>query len=286
MTRHFSIPYTKTPKRDYFWGPVTASIDWCEENYVISRYIAEFCNTTTNAIFVILAIIAIRNALQWHYERRILLTSIGFLAVGLGSWLFHMTLKYEFQLLDELPMIWTTLIMFWGIFDYGLSRAQSLGLAAGTTMLGVGVTWYYLVNKNPVFHEVAYGFITAAVLLRSWYLVLKRVDKEDAEARDDLRYTATWGAVTFLSGFALWGIDRGQCGNLTHAKHFMGLPWGMVLELHGWWHLLTGTGVALYITFLTQLRLHLTARQDEFQVRYVFRFWPVLERKHEPLLQD
>ncbi|ORY73392.1 alkaline ceramidase-like protein [Protomyces lactucae-debilis] len=286
MARYFSIPYTKTPKRKYFWGPVTASIDWCEENYVVSRYIAEFCNTTTNAIFIILASIAIRNAIRWHYERRILLTSVGFLTVGLGSWLFHMTLKYEFQLLDELPMIWTTLIMFWGIFDYGLSRAYSLLLAAGTTLLGAGVTWYYLVNKNPVFHEFAYGLITAAVLLRSWYLVHKRVDKEDFEARDDLKYSATWGAVTFLTGFALWGIDRGQCSNLTHAKHVIGMPWGFLLELHGWWHLLTGTGVALYIVFLTQLRLHLTGRQDEFEIRYVLRFWPVLERKHERLLRD
>ena len=28
------------------------------------------------------------------------------LTVGIGSALFHMTLKYEMQLLDELPMVW------------------------------------------------------------------------------------------------------------------------------------------------------------------------------------
>ena len=31
---------------------------------------------------------------------------LGLLMVGIGSWMFHMTLKYEMQLLDELPMVW------------------------------------------------------------------------------------------------------------------------------------------------------------------------------------
>lgn len=61
---------------------------------MVTKYIAEFCNTTTNAVFVILAAIAIHNAVRYHYERRILITSMGFMLVGVGSWLFHMTLKY------------------------------------------------------------------------------------------------------------------------------------------------------------------------------------------------
>ncbi|BFZ58279.1 alkaline ceramidase ydc1 [Savitreella phatthalungensis] len=271
------FPYRPSDPRDYFWGPVTATIDWCEENYVVTRYIAEFCNTTTNSLFMILGVIAIYNAVRWRYERRILLTSLGYLLVGIGSWLFHMTLKYEYQLLDELPMIYTTLIMFWGIFEGEFKRKlHSVLLGVATVALGVAITWYYLVDKNPVFHEIAYGLITVSVLGRSWYLVWKRV--EEPRARRDLSYAATVGGALFLAGFGLWRIDQVACSSLRHARHVLGIPIGFLLEFHGWWHVLTSAGVAFYITFLAHLRAYLTGRQDEFQLRYVANVWPYLAR--------
>lgn len=33
------------------WGAMDATIDWCEKNYEITAYIAEFMNTTTNSMF-------------------------------------------------------------------------------------------------------------------------------------------------------------------------------------------------------------------------------------------
>ncbi|EIE78529.1 hypothetical protein RO3G_03233 [Rhizopus delemar RA 99-880] len=74
--------------KEYFWGPATSTIDWCEENYHVSPYLAEFFNTTTNLMFSVMF-------------------------VGFGSWCFHMTLQYEMQLLDELPMIYVASIMVW-----------------------------------------------------------------------------------------------------------------------------------------------------------------------------
>ncbi|CAB4417810.1 unnamed protein product [Rhizophagus irregularis] len=34
-----------------FWGETTATLDWCEENYIVHKYIAEFINTTTKSYF-------------------------------------------------------------------------------------------------------------------------------------------------------------------------------------------------------------------------------------------
>lgn len=282
--RSLSWPYVSVPESRYYWGPVTASINWCEQNYAVTSYIAEFCNTTTNSVFLVLATVAIVNALRFKYERRILLTSLGYMLVGIGSWLFHMTLRYEYQLLDELPMIYTTLIMFWGMFEYKMSQRQSFALGVVTIALGVGITWYYLVNKDPVFHEVAYALLTISILIKSWTLAYYEI--EDATAIKNIKYCAVLGASSFLTGFALWGVDQWQCSNLTRIRHWMGIPWGFIFELHGWWHVLTGLGVAVFITVLTYIRIQLLGRHDEFEMIFYARFWPVVVPKNGYKLID
>ena len=41
---------------------------------------------------------------NWCFRYQIIYGALS--TVGVGSWMFHMTLQYEMQLLDELPMIW------------------------------------------------------------------------------------------------------------------------------------------------------------------------------------
>ncbi|TID17623.1 hypothetical protein CANINC_003989 [Pichia inconspicua] len=121
------------PKTGYtpFWGPPTATIDWCEENYLFSPYVAEIVNAFTNVGFVLLAVHHIYSALKNKVGPLYLFISLGFATVGLGSFLFHSTLLYEHQLMDELPMVWTTAIPFGYIMfiaqRYGHGDVTSLG---------------------------------------------------------------------------------------------------------------------------------------------------------------
>ena len=36
-----------------FWLPHTATIDWCESNYAVTSYIAEFWNTVSNLVMIL-----------------------------------------------------------------------------------------------------------------------------------------------------------------------------------------------------------------------------------------
>lgn len=50
------------------------------------------------------------------------------------------------------------------------------------------------------------------------------------------------GIGLFLTGFFLWNMDNIYCRYLKTARNHILLPWSIVLEGHGWWHLFTGLG--------------------------------------------
>lgn len=55
----------------------------------------------------------------------------------------------------------------------------------------------------------------------------------------------------FSAGFFIWNMDNIFCHHLTSTKKQMLLPWSVILEGHGWWHILTGLGQppSLFIIF-------------------------------------
>ena len=52
---HDDASHEQRSRRGY-WGDVTSTIDWCESNYDVSQYTAEFWNTISNIFFVLFAL--------------------------------------------------------------------------------------------------------------------------------------------------------------------------------------------------------------------------------------
>jgi dihydroceramidase len=268
-----SIPYPPA-RDDGYWAPITSTLDWCEENYYATRYSAEIVNTLTNLLFIYLAYRGITNCLAQNHERIFLLTFVGYLIVGSGSFLFHTTLKYPMQLVDELSMIYTTCLMFWATFEHKRAQPFPTLLGIGLAGLAIFITAYYHYLQDPTFHQNAYAILTAIVLLRSMYIMevsirpfyrerrekrageknesqadqaeQKRRDDRDREILRKMWWMIGTGLTAFLGGFAVWNLDNEYCSVLRRWRHDVGLPWGILLEGHGWWHLGTGFGAVSF----------------------------------------
>ncbi|KAI9889168.1 MAG: hypothetical protein M1814_005759 [Vezdaea aestivalis] len=248
-----SIPYS--PQSSGYWDPITATLNFCEEEYYATPYIAEVVNTLTNVIFVYLAFRGLRSCFMQGHHPMFIITFLGYLCVGLGSTFFHATLKYPMQLIDELSMIYTTCLMFHTTFSYQRSSLQAFLLASSLVSLCLFITLYYHYIQDPLFHQYAYALLTAIVLFRSIYMMqvhlrpeltaaARRHQRSSSEVarkqRDAKILREMWtmvgaGLGTFLSGFAIWSLDNSYCSPLRKWRHEVGLPWGIVAEGHGWW---------------------------------------------------
>lgn len=167
------------------------------------------------------------------------------------------------QLVDELSMIYSTCLMSYAAFSFSRPRQFRIGLALGLVSLAVFITLYYHYLQDPVFHQNAYALLTIMVLVRSMYIMevslRPSLSKRPARYRllgqssmptdersrsDDLRdqrilNTMWWmiacGISIFLGGFGVWSLDNRYCATLIRWRREIGLPWGVLLEGHGWW---------------------------------------------------
>jgi hypothetical protein len=87
-----------------------STVDWCEQNYILSEYVAEYWNTLTGLCLIVSGVLYYKNNYDWirasRYQNVFTRLSGLLVFVGVGTMLFHGTLYYQYQLLDELPMIY------------------------------------------------------------------------------------------------------------------------------------------------------------------------------------
>ncbi|KAH8156916.1 hypothetical protein CIB48_g11334 [Xylaria polymorpha] len=178
----FGFPYREP--HPGFWGEKTVTLNFCEEDYVMSYYCAEFCNTVTNILFLWLGARGIRGCFKHGHPPIFLVAFIGYIIVGCGSTLFHATLKYPMQLVDELAMIYTTCFMAHATFAYARSSHFSFALGIGLIGLASFITARYYQTKDPQFH--AYALLTATVVFSNMW-IMERVLRPALKAREDKR---------------------------------------------------------------------------------------------------
>ncbi|ORX55411.1 alkaline ceramidase 3 [Piromyces finnis] len=273
-----------------YWSPTTSSIDWCEENYTMTKYIAEFWNTLSNGIYIAFALIGIWFVKKYHYEKRYFWAYFGLLCIGIGSWLFHMTLKYQMELADELPMIYTCCISIYCIFETSNIKTYRPYILINLWIIALLFTVIYTeIISWPWFQHGAIIFLIGVIIYRSLYYIhdlsntnaLKK-NLSIQKHLNILRVLLVVCAFTYALAFLLWNIDNTQCNYLISLRNkYPSLKF--LFQFHAWWHILTGIGTYYYFIFSQYLR-NIICDYEYTQMEWLFHLVPYVSRSYKHTL--
>lgn len=197
-------------------------------------------------------------------------------------------------------MIYTTCLMAYASLSYSRSTKVQISLGVFFVLFCAFITLYYHYLQDPAFHQTVYAALTVFIVIRSVYSMefnlrpsLRQSEERHRREREKLNRPAltkeqneyenqrdleilknmwllvAFGVSVFLGGFAIWSLDNAYCSTLRQWRRSVGMPWGFLLEGHGWWHLMTGVGAYCYIVWGIHLRHILNGDQEHFKM-----VWP------------
>lgn len=238
----------------------------------MSYYFAEFWNSVTNLPGILVALILFVHARRLGVPARITFCYWICIAMFLGSFLFHMTMTHEMQMLDEFPMLLLVSQLLYCIFvDRGLPVKYRILCAVFFYGLGMTGAVLYLCHLNALLFQSIFAALLNLLLVKCIHRCIK-IDSNHHHYTG--RCAVVISAASFLAGFALWLYDFNCCHSLRHARTIIGWPFNSLLQFHGWWHLLTSLGALWIIAGFSVLHA------DDLEVRPFMLFLPRLVRVH------
>jgi dihydroceramidase len=167
------------------------------------------------------------------------------------------------------------------VFCFGQSKDKQRKVTF--VLLGILIPFfiYHCVADEFFMHTVVFGGMVVIVARKTRYVIRDRL--QNPADRYRLKTLATFGSSKFKAkvflapanvllislgcafiAWILWNIDVHLCDQLTAFKRYIGMPWGIYFELHGWWHVLTAVAAYTFmalVEFLTDVELGTSAEE-------------------------
>lgn len=231
---------------DGWWGEVTSSVNWCELDYDVTVLVCEFFNTLSSAAIMLVGIIGlVLHGRQLETRFAVAFTAV--MMVGAGSIGFHMTLRHEWQMMDEVPMLWSALSMTYILIEDQRERLHGqwfpLALAAHGTVTTLLVALSSGTVQFALFH-VSFGTLEFFSLYRVYCLWAKVCKQEGSKAVQRL-YRRGFGCYGL--GILCWATDLLFCETMRTM-----LPRNP--QLHAWWHVFVSGGLYLLLLLVAHNR--------------------------------
>ena len=241
-----------------FWGHIDGEFDWCEPNYqykLAGLPIAELVNTVSSLLYFIppgyiLCFAPHRD--WWSFGGKLNFILVGCIAVG--TTLFHASLRYWAQLVDELPIYYAMLngclclyridqsILVKNTSEARFARENRL-VFLWAAVLTTGLFITLLQGRAGFAHQFFRGIMSCsfsvffAALFYGTARMLRKLETSYPSAASyltDANNLFTISYVTIILAVICWISDNAFCAQLQN------LPFGVPYpHTHSWWHVFT-----------------------------------------------
>ncbi|KAI0019485.1 ceramidase [Xylariomycetidae sp. FL0641] len=249
------------------WSPPTSTANFCEEDYAVTAYLAEFINTLTNLAYIYYALVYMYGpGSRGLFAPKADFMSISLFILGVASFMFHATLRMTLQFGDEIAMLGIVWAILQGLLvtvrkSSTYDRWVNIGLAVVFPLFAL----FYVYTGKIIYHVTGYFIILGLITVRSVFLFYYRQPGFPEAKLVGWKVRAYKALAVISIGYVLWNIDLEFCAELRYLRMRMGLPWAWLLELHGWWHILTAVGAARFMTIVREVREELKTEEGEKQ---------------------
>ncbi|XP_004619539.1 alkaline ceramidase 1 [Sorex araneus] len=204
----------------------SSEVDWCESNFQHSELVAEFYNTFSNVTFFIFGpiMMVLMRPYAQKRSRFVYVVGVLFMAIGLFSMYFHMTLSFLGQLLDEIAILWLLASGYsiWMPRCYFPSFLRENRLQFSRLVLLATVISTFLSFLKPTINAYALNSIALHILYIMFHEYKKSSNKE-------LHHVIEVSVVLWAFALTSWISDRFLC-SFWQRIHFF--------YLHSIWHVL------------------------------------------------
>jgi len=238
-----------------YWGVSTSTVDFCEPNYVHSKYVAEFFNTLSSIPIVLAGANGIYQCYREKLGTELVMCYGSLIVVGLGSVAFHATLLRWGQVLDELPMLWGALLFIHAIIlaqnfrlkqslvsEKSFRKRPSVFLEGNLDKTRIGLAIWGCIATIVYF---SFGFIIFILIYISCvstlvFLCAKVTFFGEVDTADRTKLLMTAASCTYAGGvLLLWIPGEVFCRHLPVLER---------LPLHAIFHLTSTAGPHLLLT--------------------------------------
>ncbi|KJK67435.1 Ceramidase [Aspergillus parasiticus SU-1] len=232
-----------------FWGPQTSYLNFCEEDYVITRYIAEFINTLSS--FVYSALVKASSSLlgRLPYDPKVSHPNV-YVSLHILNGSDRLSHVAE-NPADELSMHLLTTPLLYRILSFQTSPERTRMVGIILTLLFTVVMVVHMVMDEFLLHAVTFGTAVYLIATRTLKIIPRQIP--DPVTRKNIQSVSLFGCASFIFGYLVWLIDEWACRVLTSTRQAVGLPLAFLFELHGWWHVFTAIGGYIAVAIIDLL---------------------------------